>query len=495
MKRYSHILTAACLALSPSLALANGFIPAVNAYRNTLAFWFVFAVVVLIESVCARMWLRPIHLVSAVWRVLVLNAVSSLAGYLLMRSPLHPDFMHVWQQAIPFFLLTLCVELPLVLVFFPESPASRRQKLLLGTIANVLSYAFLILAERPVESVWLGRLRAADRRVLEQWVDTEMLSHAVGLIYGTESGPGLPHRLRYFDPREQKWHSMPECRPIDPRYWDVEGDVVAFRHSQEVGYSYRDITVSRLPTFEILTEISVTNAINSQSGWDLLISPDRTKLAVLVPLHEISAPLRGPSYRCFGMTCDLLIYDIRSGKLIGISSRKAFRGLCWRPDSQGVLFTSLRNESLHNLTMLEEGWKRTYPDADKQFSDAPTYIYDIESGSVEYFAEMQTIHLATQAGRLAYTSGNDTICMLDPNTGETKTVNVGRLGYRDITISPDGRLAVAHFTLSPPLAYLGYSTIVDLAQPERRYYIDGFDYRLDWTTDGDSRTTPPTRTP
>jgi len=32
------------------------------------------------------------------------------------------------------------------------------------------------------------------------------------------------------------------------------------------------------------------------------------------------------------------------------------------------------------------------------------------------------------------------------------------------------------------MAYLGYPTIVDLGNPQRRHYLDAFDYRLDWTT-------------
>jgi hypothetical protein len=159
-----------------------------------------------------------------------------------------------------------------------------------------------------------------------------------------------------------------------------------------------------------------------------------------------------------------------------------------------VLFGSLRNEALHNLATFEKGWKRIYPDADKQFSDAPTYVYDIVSGSVEYFGEMKSVQLAAQAGRLIYTLGNDTICRLDPATGKTNSVHVDHIGYRGITVSPDAKLAVAHFTLTHPLAYLGYPIIVDLGNPERRHYIDGFDYRLDWTTDPESRTSASTTT-
>jgi len=474
------------------VALANGLIPAINAYRNTPEFYFVFAVVVFIEAVCLRLLLRPMHIASVLWRVVILNAVSSLAGYLLMLSSLRPDYWRVWQQAIPFFFLTLCVELPLLLILFGRHPASWRKKVSVGTIANVLSYAFLILAERPIETMWLDRLRAADRRILDQWADVKMLDESAGLIYGTESGPRVPHRLRFFNPREQKWHSLSNCPAIDPRYWDVEGNLAAFKHYQEEPYTYKDITVRRLPDFALVSEISVTNALNSQSGWDLRISPDRAKLAVLVPRHEISAPLRGSSYRCFGMTCDLAVYEISTGHLIGISPRKAFRGLCWLPDSRGVLFTSLRKASLHDATMLDKGWKAQYPDADNIFSDAPTYCFDIEKGTVAFFGEMKSTHLAAEAAQLAYPCEPDSVVTFDPTAGRKNKVQIGRLGYREPVISPDARFAIVHLTLRNPMAYIGYPTIVALKDPQRRYYLDGFNYRLDWTTEREGRTTPPT---
>lgn len=486
MKRQPNILAAFVVALCPSFALANGLIPAINAYRNTPEFGFIFAIVVLMETLCVRLWLRRLHLTSVLWRMVLINGVSSFAGYVLMRSPFRPDFTYVWQQAIPFFFLTLCVELPLFLILFTGHRASLWRKLLVGTVANVLSYTFLIVAERPVNAVWLDRLRTADQRILQQWANTGMLAESTGLIYGTESGPGLPHRLRFFNPREQKWHSLTNCPPIDPQYWDVEGDLAAFMLYQKQGYTA--ITVRRLPEFAVVAEISVTNAINSRSGWDLQISPDRTKLAVLVPLHEISAPLRGADYQCFGMTCDLVVYEIGTGRLVGVSPRKAFRGLCWLPDSRRVLFTSLRNEALHDATMLDKGWRKKYPDADRLFSDAPNYAYDSGTGSVEYFGEMKSIHLAAEAAQLVHTCEPDSVCTLDPATSKTNRIQIGRLGYRDISVSPDGRFVIVHLTLKNFMNYFGYSTIVDLKEPARRYYLAGFDYRLDWTMEMGGRT-------
>ncbi len=491
MKRFSRLLAALAFVLSPSAVLADGLLPAINAYSNTSVFYFMFAVVVLIETACIRLWLRRVPLLAVLWRVVLLNAVSSFAGYLLMRSNLRPEFSDVWQQAIPFFFLTLCVELPLLLILFVRAPASWGRKLLAGTIANVLSYVFLVAAERPVEDVWLARLSAADGRTLAQWTNTQMLAQTTGLIYGTESSPGSPHhRLRVFEPRANRWHSLTNCPPIDPRNWEVEGDLVAFKHLLEKNYAPNDITVRKLPGFAPVAEISVPTATNSESGWALKISPDRTKLAVLVPLHGLPARLGEASHGRLGITCDLVVYDITSGKVLCRSPRKALRGLCWLPNSRHVLFTSLRSQELLELTALEKGWERKYPDADRRFSDAPTYAYDIQTGSVDYFGAMESPQLAAQGGRLVYRAEPDGAFILDPATGQTNKVQIGWLGHRDPIVSPDGRFAVVYLTLANPLSYLGYPAIVDLSAPTRRHFLGGFDYQLKWTVDvGHSTTT------
>ncbi len=485
--RWLHTRTQVLLGLAsivaPPAAWANALIPAVNAYRNTSVFYFLFGGILLIEAGCFRLGLRRMHLASILWRVLLLNAASSLAGWLLMRSDLRPMFMDLWQQAIPFFLLTLVVELPLVFLLFRRMPATWQQKLMVGVVANILSYAFLIMAERPVEAIWLDRLQAADKQVLEQWTNTQVLAEAQGLVYGTWSGPNLPHRLRVLDPRQGAWRVLRNCPPLHPGFWDVEGDILAIAHYQEAGYDPGAITVRRLPDFAVVSEICATNALNSQSGWRLQISPDKTKLAVLVPRHEMRAPLRDPSYRIFGMTCDLLVFDITNGQEIARCPRPALRGLCWTPDSRRVLFNSLRDESLHDVTMLGADWKKKYPDADKQFADAPTYAYDVAAGTVEYFGEMEALFLAPQSGGLVYKGAADTLRNLDVATGKTADVRIDPLSARpDLAMAPDGQFAIVHITLSNPMAYMGYPVIVDLRDPARRYRLpDGFDYRFDWT--------------
>ena len=469
------------LALGTVPAWADGLIPAVNAYRPTPVFCFVFWVVILIESIWLRLWFRPLHYGSVLWRVLLLNAVSSLAGYGLMRSPFRPEFWTVWQQAIPFFFLTLAVEWPLVCLLFRRSFRLWKQSFLPIATANVLSYAFLIAAERPVEQVWLGYLWALDQQTLVSWTDFPMLAQATGRIYGTEStSGGPPHGLRFFSFSDKRWHSMTNCPAIDPLDWDVAGDLFAYQaYPHEAPCT---VKLARLPAFAPVREIPIeVPAHGTRNAWAIRLSPDGKKLALLIWQHEIQERLSGSSYRVLATTSLLAVFDTSSGRRLGISPRKASSGLCWLPDSKTVLFHSLRNERLHELPITQEGWGAPHAVArsNPAFSDEPVYAFDVEAGTIRLFGEMAALHLAHEAKLLAWKSGEDTVSLRSLETGTTTTNQVGRIGG-DIEISPDGRFLVASLRLSHPLGYMGNPTIVDLRDPSRKHYL-GWDYRFVWT--------------
>jgi hypothetical protein len=99
---------------------------------------------------------------------------------------------------------------------------------------------------------------------------------------------------------------------------------------------------------------------------------------------------------------------------------------------------------------------------------------------------MRLPHLAAQSKQLFFKQEPDSITIQDLERGGTRKVVIGRLGYRDIVVAPDGRFAVVPLTLTHPLAYLGYPTIVDLNDPTKRYYLEGFDYCVDWTAEDES---------
>lgn len=79
--RWLHTRTQVLLGLAsivaPPAAWANALIPAVNAYRNTSVFYFLFGGILLIEAGCFRLGLRRMHLASILWRVLPINALEN----------------------------------------------------------------------------------------------------------------------------------------------------------------------------------------------------------------------------------------------------------------------------------------------------------------------------------------------------------------------------------------------------------------------------------
>lgn len=375
------------MARLPASALANALLPELNAFRDTPVFYVMFSVAVLLESLCLRLWFfKAMHYGSVLWRVVLLHAASSLAGYLLMRSDFQPDFTRLWQQAIPFFFLTLAVEWPLVWLLFCKPRRSWKRTLLSGLTANVISYAALIALQPPVEAAWLDYLRAKDQEVLMRWTDTSLLAEATGRIYGTESQGGARHRLRYFSFADRRWHSLTNGPEIDPRVWDVEGDLVACKvypaNPPDV------IHLVKLPDFALVQEIPIPRQRFASAGaWDFKLSPDLTTLAVLIRQYEIRQPMSGSSYQVLATTYLLTVFDVATGKPVGTAPRKASSGLCWLPDSQTVLFHSVRDERLLDSPVTQEGWDSPHAvsQANPAFADTPVYAYDVKAGTLRLF--------------------------------------------------------------------------------------------------------------
>lgn len=476
------ICSVLAVVLIPSICSANGWVSGVNAFRQTPEFHFIFAAIVLVETVVLWLWLRPLPCPAVLWRVLVLNAVSSLAGDALFRLGWAPSSGNLWKQAVPFFLLTVALECPLTRLLFRKTLRSWKRTMLVSISANVASYALLIAIDRPVREAWLNNLRRQDRQILAQWTNTQMLAEAPGRIYATESSPGRPHRLKYFDFADRRWHSVSNSPSIDPRYWHVEGDMLAYRTYGEQA-SRGLVKLTTLPDCASVRDLRLPEtSYRYDSGWDVAISPDRTKLAVLVPLHEIQAPLSASSYQALGKTCRLVVFDLASGEM-SLCPRKASYTLCWLPDSQTVLFHSLRDEKLHEFTTLPKGWKKDYDlrKPDHPFMQPHLFAYRPGTGVVEPFADAPSTSVAAGANRLALGSGTDALELLNLIDNSRSRVTLGTVGrFGELTLSPDGRFALVPLVLNPSVSYWGHPTIVELNEPSRRYYFGPTIYRVVW---------------
>ena len=469
------------LAFAPSACLANGWVSGVTAFRQTPEFYFIFSAIVLVESLIIWLWLRPINPLAVFWRVVALNTVSSLAGDVLFRLGWTPRSGDLWKQAIPFFLLTVALEIPLARALFRKRPETWRRAALLFVSANLASYALLMAIDRPVRMVRLNNLRAADRTILSQWTNTEMLAEAPGRIYATESAPGLPHRLKYFNFSDRSWHPVSNSPALDPRYWHVEGDLLAFLTYGDPA-SHGVIQLTTLPDCAAIRELRLPGTSYGYNSWDIAISPDRARLAVLAPLHEIKGPLSGSSYQVLGQTHALIVFDLVTGAAL-ICPRKAASNLCWLPDSRTILFHSFRDEKLHELTTLPKGWKKEYDLAKpgNPFLEPSVFAYRLDSGTVEPFANTPASRLAADANQLAFQDDTGALALFKLADKSGRRVEFGqKLGAGSPEVSPDGRFALVSLVLNPYVSRWGHPAIVDLNDPARRYYFGPTIYRVVW---------------
>src|SRR5262245_12294468 len=146
--------------LSPSVCLANGWVSGVNAFRHTPHFYFIFAAIVLVESLVLWLWLKPVKALPLLGLVILLNGVSSLAGDGLFRLGWAPCSGTLWKQAVPFFFLTIALEGPLASVIFRRCGNTWNRTALAILSTNVASYALLMAIDRPVREAWLDGLRS-----------------------------------------------------------------------------------------------------------------------------------------------------------------------------------------------------------------------------------------------------------------------------------------------------------------------------------------------
>lgn len=490
----SRATVALGLFLFPYVCSANGWISGVTAFRRTPDFFVIFTAIVVVEWIVLWRALPLLGAFGAVWRVLAINVASSLAGDLLFRVGRTPESGTVWIQAIPFFFLTIAIELPLLRFFLRNRVRGWLQLSVIVLLANVASYALLIAIDRPVREAWLHRIFTADQQVIRQWTNTYMLREATGRIYATESrSGGPPHQLRYFDLKDQRWYSVSNSPAVDPNIWDIEGDVLAFQTYGE-STSRQIVWVTTLPTCSPIRELTLPpNNYNSAGGGELAISPDQNKLAVLVPLHEIHAPLSGSSYRVPGRSCLLVVYDLASGDY-SVCRRRALRAICWESNSKKVFFHSLTDEKVMSTEVLAKGWQKQFdfnnPERN-EFLRPPVFSYRLDTGDVALISNTAAELISAQANQLVLLS-NQSLILLNTTNGSRTQRDLGKFvsQYQSPTLSPDGRFAVARFFLNPFTSHFGYPAIVNLENSLERFSIGQVVYRVEWVDDDGRRSIP-----
>ena len=475
------------LLLSSGVCCANGWVSGVNAFRTTPDFYFIFAAIIAVEWIVLWRMLRSMGVLGALWRALAINAASSAAGDILFRIGWAPSSGTVWLQAISFFFLTVAIELPFLLLLLRRSAHGWRLISLVVLAGNVTSHALLVAIDRPVRQAWLSRVFSHDQMIVRQWTNTQMFGEAKGRLYATESANGgPPHRLRYFNFSEQRWESISNSPAVHPNVWDVEGNLLAYQTYGEAS-SGNVIRVTTLPQCHPIHELKLpSNGYRSTGGGEIAFSPDGKKLAVLAPMHEIQIPLSGSSYRVYGRSCLVVVYDLATGKH-AICPRRALHTIRWLADSERLLFHAPADENLLGSETLPKPLQKQYDldDPEKNpFARPEVFSYRYATDEVTSAPEITARMVGVQGNHVTCWS-NASLIMLNFTNQTRRILTLDTISpFSGPVVSPDNHFAVLSFQLNRFTSLHGYLAIVDLENPSQRYHLGRLFYRLDWTTTG-----------
>jgi len=493
-------LALALSCLIPSVALADGVSPVLNLFHKDtwLPATLVTVLIILVESALLRWRIKEIRYLDTLWRCVVLNLVSSIAGSVILVG-LGRGSYFMWDTmslVFPLFVITLATEIPMLRLLYKKLPLSWGRACALGFGINIASYAVVFVAEIALFMGFLSFAGRSDAKELTQWVHPELLAQSSGQIYATETPPGGSHRLRVLDTKTKSWRSLTNCPSLDPTKWDVEGRTCAFVR-WSTGTAERDTAVvASLPEFSPMREISVSALVDPNydrdSNWqgisDLSLSPDGTKLAVLFHVADAVAYRNSSSYFALGGKCALAVFAVDSGRLIIRASRWASDGgLCWFPDSSAVLFTSFKDEGVYKTKKTEvcgaTGYGSAYAKGDR--FKMGLYCFNITTGEVRWFAEGKQPTVSVGSRQFMVRDGYK-VRIVDAQGASRPCEGISRLGYSRAVLSPCGKLMLAQISRHQPFYAGGRLTVVDLAQPSLRHIIaDDLVYRFKWTTSGD----------
>ena len=163
-------------------------------------------VIILIESLLLRWWLRPI----TYWRALMLsflgNVASSCTGLVLLLLFGRSSYF-MWDTlslVVPLFSIALATEMPLLQVLSKPHPVTWTRTVLVGLGMNIASYFVVFALQIGLVFASLSQADSRDERDLTQWQNPHLPEQFAGTRYGTSTANNI-HRLRGFDPQAQTW--------------------------------------------------------------------------------------------------------------------------------------------------------------------------------------------------------------------------------------------------------------------------------------------------
>ncbi len=492
MLRRRHVLW--ILLLVPTAAFADGVSPILNFFHKDtwLPASIVTLVIIVVEGGLLRWRIKQVPFITALWRSAVLNAASSAAGSVLLLA-FGRDSFFMWDtmsMVLPLFAITAASEIPLLRLLYRQVRLSWGRACVLSTGVNVASYACVFALEIGLLLGWLSYAGHLDTKEQSEWQSPQLLDRVTGRIYATvTSGP--THGLRVLDPQTGTWAKLTNCPSLDPNTWDIRRDVCAFVPWNMGESKDRHLVIAKLPGFVVLQDMRVTRFMDAASGdsggWQgvkaLSLSPDARSLAILFRYADAVAYKDGSSHYSLGGKCRVIVLDVDSGREIARAPRWASEhGVCWLPDATTVLFSSFEDEKLYQTSRSEVRGNTSYGVDDSKGGKFARSIYAcrLGAGDVARFSDGTDPALVSQRN-LVLIRDRTSLRLLDPSGHEEARLDISRLGYSGVVISPDGALLLAEIQRHFPFYPGGLPVLIDTTAPSVRHAIDGdFSYKYVW---------------
>jgi hypothetical protein len=386
------------------------------------------------------------------------------------------------------------IECPLLKLIIRRLQISWWRTMLVILLVNIVSYVSLCISEPYMMHAWYTHLAKADRRILREWQNKELLdeingriyslvekeieqaqepvdSYQIGLSVDRKVKTSRPHvyQLQYFNIKDGQWNGITNSPHLIPGLWSLTTNRMAYLEENNI----------HITTFPEMNPVSTINLTNYYSGGSLsfLLSGNGKRLAVVLLDSYLKRKISQSARRVF-FRAQILVFDTGSGALIRRCSRWSLRGeVYWSPDAEKLIFTSAINTAEFERGVVEPE-KIDEDDATSTRYGIPPevqqalYSLDVETGEVKLF-DKQFRPNSQSGGKLMRITRrpfrSPLLELLDITTKEYQSVAIKNLGgWNDIVqLSPDGRYLSAEFRMARNTCH----AITDLKNLSRRHII------------------------
>lgn len=482
-----RIVAVAILLFAPFTCYANGIVPLLNLFtKDTASSATILTLfIVFVETLLLYKFIKAVSFKTHFARATIFNVLSSAAGsvtVILFAKDLMP-----WRMSdlyIPMFLLTLAVETPALKYLYRLENFNWLKSIKLSAGINLASYILLFVGQFGIAIGFIFFGGFLDKRTIKNWNDTSVFKRESGYIYTVKSKSDNNSNfvLKRYDVEQNTWDIIDPGfdKGIRPDTWDIRGNIfVCIEKEDDFNDTTEPLLILNAQTLSKIAEIKIDRASK------VMISPDLTKLAVLVFERWLNAPKDDKSHYMLGSANKLKIYDIGSRKLLYEVPRLATDdGLTWY-DSDKVIFSSYREESLLMDTNKYQGtgYGRYYANPG-QFPIG-LFIFDLKTGSVRLLGEglypnvIPTTNEVVYLKKTARYEGEILRTDLDFTESQLLLKDAYSSSY---AISPSGKKLLILIPHKEPLRNSKFLTVLSGEESHKKFIVDPnyYSYEFRW---------------